>query len=465
MTVALCSQRSAHPCPATEQVRRYTNGWFCPVHMPGSPVRTAHLAGRAVRVLVTGSRTWDEPRRVWRVLDAFLQSWPCSVVVVHGACARGADQYAAVWAREHHADGVTEEPHPADWEALGRRAGIARNTAMVDRGADVCVAFIRDGSPGATHCANAARAAGIPTHRYSATTTRQEGRNSVSAHQTTAVELARRGVPVLPLAAGKVPFGNCPDCTDLACGGRPNMKSPGPCSCPRMCHAWAAATTDTAVIGSPPWARAWRQAVAVAYHPGGAGITVVDLDDPVAVEWARATLPTTKVVATTRGEHWIYHGAMPSANHVRAGVDIKSHMAYARWLGPGTGRMTPLPASVQALVEREEQEATRPAGGVASSSSPPRPEWARDTATGCRHTDTYVRTGLERGLATVREHTETGAGSSAYSVARFLAKQHTRCPGPCGLDSLGEQITAAAVSVGVPEPYARRAVRNGLTAA
>ncbi|OPC84975.1 DNA primase [Embleya scabrispora] len=275
--------------------------------------------------------------------------------------------------------------------------------------------------------------------------------------------LAASGVPVLPLRAGKVPFGNCPACTGAACGGRPNMKAAGPCECPRVCHAWAAATTDPNVIASPPWVRAWARAVAVAYHPGGAGYTVVDLDDREAIEWARATLPPTRVVATTRGEHWIYRGATRSANHVRPGVDIKSRMAYARWLGPGTGRTVPLPSAVHALLDRERQETTRPGGGV-DSSSRPQNTWTRAVATGCRHTQGYVQTGIKRGLAIVRSHTETGAGSSAYSVARFLAKQHIGCPGPCGLDALAEDIITAAVAVGVPEPYARRAVRNGLHA-
>ncbi|GCD97114.1 bifunctional DNA primase/polymerase [Embleya hyalina] len=279
----------------------------------------------------------------------------------------------------------------------------------------------------------------------------------------TALELARAGVPVLPLRAGKVPFGNCPACAGSACGGRPNMLAAGPCRCERVCHAWAAATTDPTVIASPSWAWAWARAVAVAYHPGGAGYTVVDLDDRDAIEWARATLPPTRVVATTRGEHWIYRGATRSANHVRPGVDIKSRMAYARWLGPGTGHTAPVPSAVRALLDREKQETTRPPGGVDSSSGPQN-TWTRAVATGCRHTERYVQTGLERGLDIVRSHTKTGAGSSAYGVAAFLAKQHTRCPGPCGLDALGEDIVSAAVTVGVPEPYARRAVRNGLHA-
>ncbi|MFJ8857051.1 bifunctional DNA primase/polymerase [Streptomyces sp. NPDC102451] len=275
----------------------------------------------------------------------------------------------------------------------------------------------------------------------------------------TALHLAAAGVPVLPLRAGKLPFGNCIRCTGNACGGRPNMKSAGHCSCPDACHGWAAATTDTATLTSPEWTRTWEQAHAIAYHPGGAGLTVVDLDNADATAWARQSLPATRTVPTTRGEHWVYLGAMRSANAVRPGVDIKSLMQYARWLGPGSGTMTRLPSAVRVLMEREE---TTPARGEVVSSVVRRAEWDRSVATGCRHTARYVRTGLERGLALIRARTESGAGSQTFGVAQFLAKQHTGCPGPCALDVLGEQLIATAVSVGVPEPYAARAVTNGL---
>ncbi|WP_405569386.1 DNA primase [Streptomyces sp. NBC_01167] len=279
-------------------------------------------------------------------------------------------------------------------------------------------------------------------------------------HLHTALALAASGVPVLPLRAGKMPFGNCRTCADNACGGRPNMKTPGPCACPRPCHGWAAATANPHVITSPAWANAWVQAESVAYHPGGAGVTVVDLDDADAVDWASTALPPTRTVTTTRGEHWIYRGDTRSANHVRPGVDIKSRMSYARWLGPGTGTMTVLPPAVLALVVKEEPT---PASEVVDPSASPR--WDRSVATGCRHTETYVRTGVAGGVAHVQARSEKGAGTAAYGAARFLAKQHTACPGPCGLDTLGEDIIDAAVSVGVPEPYARRAVSNGLRAA
>ncbi|MER5809707.1 bifunctional DNA primase/polymerase [Streptomyces sp. NPDC002033] len=284
-----------------------------------------------------------------------------------------------------------------------------------------------------------------------------------AGHLRTALWLAELGLPSMPLREGKLPVGNCPACTGSFCGDRPHMKAAGPCQCPAPCHGWAAATTDPAVLTSPWWDRAWREARAVAYHPGGARLTVVDLDHADAVAWARQNLPATKVVATTRGEHWIYRGAMQSANKVRSGVDIKSLMQYVRWYGPGTGPITLLPDVVRTLVVRE--ESTPAPRAEVDSSSPARATWDRSVATGCRHNDTFVRTGLTRGLTRIATCREEGAGSTAYGVARFLANQHTACPGPCALDALGDQIVSAAVAVGVPQAYAERAVSRGFAMA
>jgi hypothetical protein len=114
------------------------------------------------RVLVTGSRTWTDTTAIRQGL---ARVWHPEAVLVSGACPRGADRLAeACW--EHWGGRV--ERHPADWRRYPRRAGFVRNLAMVELGADVCLAFIRGQSRGATHCADAARAAGIPVIAYTA---------------------------------------------------------------------------------------------------------------------------------------------------------------------------------------------------------------------------------------------------------------------------------------------------------
>ena len=54
------------------------------------------------------------------------------------------------------------ETHPADWSTHGRAAGPIRNQQMVDRGADICLAFPTSSSIGTWDCVRRAKAAGIP---------------------------------------------------------------------------------------------------------------------------------------------------------------------------------------------------------------------------------------------------------------------------------------------------------------
>ncbi|MYX98055.1 DNA primase [Streptomyces sp. SID486] len=269
-----------------------------------------------------------------------------------------------------------------------------------------------------------------------------------------ALALAATGLPVLPLRAGKAPFGNCRTCADNACGGRPNMKTAGPCQCADVCHAWAAATTDPRVLTSPPWTAAWRRAVCVAYHPGAAGLTVVDLDDAAAVTWARETLPATRTVETTRGQHWIYRGAMPSHNAVRPGVDIKSSMSYARWLGPGTGTMTALPDVVRTLAMREPAAARPAPHGVSVP--------ARFGGGDCRHrTPAY----LERGIA-MAEQRITDASSAVHATVyrTFLAvlSTHGRCS--CLTEAHMARLFSAAQAKGESARHCADAWTNARTA-
>lgn len=110
------------------------------------------------RVLITGSRFWQSEATIWQALCDHV---PTGTTLVHGA-AKGADTVAAgLWAQYGPVEAC-----PADWDAYGRRAGFIRNRLMVSLGADICLAFIKDRSRGATMCAFLAEQAGIPVVYY-----------------------------------------------------------------------------------------------------------------------------------------------------------------------------------------------------------------------------------------------------------------------------------------------------------
>jgi YspA, cpYpsA-related SLOG family len=131
------------------------------------------------RVLVTGSRGWQDKDAIWSALDAVLAQSLRPLLVVHGACTQGADQFAAEWVwanRKRPWPGVSQERHPAKW--VHRQSGLDRNAEMVGAGADLCLAFIAPcrkrncrtagphGSHGTGHCADLAEKAGIPVKRF-----------------------------------------------------------------------------------------------------------------------------------------------------------------------------------------------------------------------------------------------------------------------------------------------------------
>lgn len=143
------------------------------------------MTSTTMRVLVTGSRTWKHPDAIWSVLDAvaanFAAEGSTNMVVVHGAAYDGADKFADQWVlRAPKPDGleVRAERHPANWAKHHNRAGMIRNQEMADAGGDICFAFLSvctrancrirkpHHSHGASHCADAAEANGIPVRRY-----------------------------------------------------------------------------------------------------------------------------------------------------------------------------------------------------------------------------------------------------------------------------------------------------------
>lgn len=125
------------------------------------------------RVLVTGSRDWTDRGAVWGALTIAWRDAGQPLTVVQGGCPTGADLHAREWAAEHAFAGHELEEHPADWRCHGRVAGPIRNHAMVMTGAWRVLAFILDGSRGASGCADFADHVGLDVRRIDTTTFRQ----------------------------------------------------------------------------------------------------------------------------------------------------------------------------------------------------------------------------------------------------------------------------------------------------
>lgn len=125
------------------------------------------MTDQPYRVLVTGSRIWPDHDVIYNALDTALNETPagCDMWLVVGDCPRGADRIAYQWAVTAM---VPIDTHLADWNTHGRAAGPIRNAAMVNSGADLCLAFIKDASRGASHTVRLAERAGIPVRKWTA---------------------------------------------------------------------------------------------------------------------------------------------------------------------------------------------------------------------------------------------------------------------------------------------------------
>lgn len=113
------------------------------------------------RILVTGSRTWSD---VHIVEGALMEHADDADTLVHGACPEGADAWADSYWSNFRSGEI--ERWPAHWDQLGKAAGFIRNHNMARTKPDLCLAFIRDNSPGATHCLEQVKREGLPAIVY-----------------------------------------------------------------------------------------------------------------------------------------------------------------------------------------------------------------------------------------------------------------------------------------------------------
>jgi hypothetical protein len=121
-----------------------------------------------MRVLICGSRDWDDQVAIWAVLWGLETLHDDQQLTVIEGGAKGADRHAWIWCKTVAAETTAHEQYPADWERHGKAAGPIRNQQMLDNGKpDVVWAFVSkplEESRGTYDMVKRAKAAGIPVY-------------------------------------------------------------------------------------------------------------------------------------------------------------------------------------------------------------------------------------------------------------------------------------------------------------
>jgi len=129
-----------------------------------------------MRVLIFGSRTWDDIEATFRVLRKLTwlsEAVHSPLVIVEGCCPEGADLHAETWVKalDLRPDGrsrVSIEHHPPDaWTPTTPRhvALKIRNREMADSKPDFAIGFFRGETPGSMHMLDQLLLRGVPVYR------------------------------------------------------------------------------------------------------------------------------------------------------------------------------------------------------------------------------------------------------------------------------------------------------------
>jgi hypothetical protein len=83
-----------------------------------------------VRLVVAGGRNFKDTRMFVRILEEVLSQWPKQdVQLVSGMAKKGPDEMVVGYWKEH---GYASKEFPANWENLGKGAGMFRNADMAE---------------------------------------------------------------------------------------------------------------------------------------------------------------------------------------------------------------------------------------------------------------------------------------------------------------------------------------------
>jgi YspA, cpYpsA-related SLOG family len=114
-----------------------------------------------MRIVVTGDSLWACHQLAVTILRRLVARFGPDIVIVHGGDP-GVDESFAMACKGL---GITVEARLSDWYRAGSPPGPKRNQAMIESGADLCIALHRSitTSSRTKDCTRKAVAAGIPT--------------------------------------------------------------------------------------------------------------------------------------------------------------------------------------------------------------------------------------------------------------------------------------------------------------
>lgn len=111
-----------------------------------------------MKVAIVGSRSFNDYALLCKEVESLVGVANITHMVSGGA--KGADKLGEVWAKEHNVPTII---HRAEWSLFGRRAGMMRNSKIIDD-ADVVIAFWDGVSKGTDDSIKKAKKAGKRVH-------------------------------------------------------------------------------------------------------------------------------------------------------------------------------------------------------------------------------------------------------------------------------------------------------------
>jgi hypothetical protein len=109
-----------------------------------------------MRVIVCGGRDLEDEAFVFSHLDRIDEEYHITTIINGGA--RGTDYISTLWASKRRKN---VDIYEADWDKLGKKAGIMRNQQMLSYAApDMVIAFA--GGKGTANMVKIAKKAGVP---------------------------------------------------------------------------------------------------------------------------------------------------------------------------------------------------------------------------------------------------------------------------------------------------------------